>query len=884
MVLAVANLAYWFLATARGKLGAIPPMAPVVAFAYLLLALGFVAVISRRESPGTRRLVVLLSAAAGVIATAAAVPGAAGGLPDWEAIFDPVQLTFFGTPIGGTTLTDSLLILVTAFNLCAVLLSSTASRWWKIGALVATACALLGFFHLVSDTAGNPVFSGGGLFGVGPLPAVEFSLLNLGLALSRDFERTLGNWILGPEAAETAWISRFTLQLLGALALVALVGVAYLRVQTSEQRRLVAEQLKSIVGLKADQVLKWRQERQGDAASVWNAPWFREMASTLASAGLSAQNHAELESVTADYVEAYGYRRVSIFNAERRPLLSTPDEPDLTLLPLEQALRADFAGRFVEMPVHLDRRGTLLSGHLVRIRKRHDEATGAYVLLQEDLAAAVFPTLWAWPQDKITGQSVLWLRKDNELYALGGYRDTPGVPAESRRPFAQVRALDDPANPMTRVANGETEVLEGLSFRGLPLLRVGRLIPNSDWMITSSIESREAYAPLRRTSWMVVGFSSLVLGSVGFVTIRFWREQQKVLVHQRLLADLERRRMAARLGMVLQDAVDIILVLDEGLRIEEVNQQAVRTYGWSRAELRGRSVRELLAEQPPNAAPAAETDGRVYETMHRRKDGTALPVEVSLRRVEIDGRAQWLSVVRDISERKRAEMALRESERQLHSLINRLHTVREDEAKRIARELHDDLGQKLTVLNMELADLERKLPQATVVQLKQIERMRGEIDHIVGTVQKISGDLRLGQLDILGLTAAIEWHLQEFARQAGISCRIAVLDEAHNLSDVQRTTIFRILQEALTNVARHAGATEVVVSLEVSGDDLALTVNDDGRGITAAQLGDRNSIGLLGMRERALLVGGEAAILPRKGGGTTVLVRIPLQGAAISYR
>jgi PAS domain S-box-containing protein len=230
--------------------------------------------------------------------------------------------------------------------------------------------------------------------------------------------------------------------------------------------------------------------------------------------------------------------------------------------------------------------------------------------------------------------------------------------------------------------------------------------------------------------------------------------------------------------------------------------------------------------------------------------------------------------------RQQVEEELRAAERQLHSLIGRLHYVREDEAKRIARELHDDLGQKLTVLNMELTYLETKLPGVTAAQLKQIERMREVVNQTIERVQKISGELRLGQLDVLGLAAAIEWHLQDFTRQAGLKCRITRLDEALSLSEIQRTTIFRIMQEALTNVARHAGATEVTVSLEVGLSEVVLTVADNGRGITAREVSDRNSIGLLGMRERALLVGGEVTVTGADGAGTNVRVRIPLNGPA----
>ncbi|HXC02129.1 MAG TPA: PAS domain-containing protein [Opitutaceae bacterium] len=240
---------------------------------------------------------------------------------------------------------------------------------------------------------------------------------------------------------------------------------------------------------------------------------------------------------------------------------------------------------------------------------------------------------------------------------------------------------------------------------------------------------------------------------------------------------------------------------------------------------------------------------------------------------------KWFGSSFDIEDRKQAVEALRRSEQQLHELVGRLNTVREDEAKRIARELHDDLGQKLTALNMELADLEMNLPDATPSQRAQINRMHSVVDHTIEVVQAISSELRLGQLDVLGLTAAIEWQLKEFSRRSTIPCAVTRLDEISNLSDAQNTAVFRILQEALTNILRHAGATAVDVSLQAGPSQLTLKVHDNGRGITAVELNDRKSIGLLGMCERAQSVGGAVTITGGAGLGTTVVVTIPMEPA-----
>ena len=239
---------------------------------------------------------------------------------------------------------------------------------------------------------------------------------------------------------------------------------------------------------------------------------------------------------------------------------------------------------------------------------------------------------------------------------------------------------------------------------------------------------------------------------------------------------------------------------------------------------------------------------------------------------------QEVEVLKKYSERLVNKLEEKNTELQagLRALVGRLHTAREEEAKRIARELHDDLGQQLTALNMELADLEMKLPGAAPTQRSQIARMHTIVDHTIQIVQKIAGELRLAQLDVLGLTAAIDWQLKEFYRRSAIPSRITRLDEVANLSDAQSTAVFRILQETLTNIVRHAGATVVEVSLQAEPDQLTLKVHDNGRGISAAELNDQKSIGLLGMRERAQLVGGDVTITGGAGVGTTVLIRIPL--------
>jgi signal transduction histidine kinase len=227
-------------------------------------------------------------------------------------------------------------------------------------------------------------------------------------------------------------------------------------------------------------------------------------------------------------------------------------------------------------------------------------------------------------------------------------------------------------------------------------------------------------------------------------------------------------------------------------------------------------------------------------------------------------------------ERRQAEEQLKHSHEQLRRLTARLHSAREQERAHIAREVHDELGQVLTGLKMDLQRLSTELQRDCPSLLGRAEGMMELIDSAVRTIRKISTELRPGILDTLGLSAAIEWQAREFQARTQISCDLLAPFEEVQL-DLDRTiAVFRIFQETLTNVARHAGATRVRVSLSRQDGSLLLKVQDNGRGITDRERDKPESFGLLGMRERALMFDGEIAItgLPRQG--TTVTLQMPI--------
>ena len=237
---------------------------------------------------------------------------------------------------------------------------------------------------------------------------------------------------------------------------------------------------------------------------------------------------------------------------------------------------------------------------------------------------------------------------------------------------------------------------------------------------------------------------------------------------------------------------------------------------------------------------------------------------------------KMVSLFIDISGRKRAEEELRSSREQMRNLSTYLQSVREKERTHISREIHDELGQALTALKMDLSWLGNRLPEEQKSLLEKTKTMEKLIDMTIHSVQRISAELRPGVLDDLGLMAAIEWQVEEFKNRTGIKCEVSLEPEDIILDRERSTTIFRILQETLTNVVRHSKATRIKVSLKEKAGNLVLKVRDNGKGITEKQISNPKSVGLIGIRERAHFWGGKVKISGVKDKGTIVTVSVPL--------
>jgi PAS domain S-box-containing protein len=322
-------------------------------------------------------------------------------------------------------------------------------------------------------------------------------------------------------------------------------------------------------------------------------------------------------------------------------------------------------------------------------------------------------------------------------------------------------------------------------------------------------------------------------------------------------------------------------------RMTIANEAYARQYGGKLEELIGKTPADFFAhdiERGKDGWRAMFDAGHVHiETDERRMDGTPVRIEghylcVYDERGRITGH---LGIQRDITDRYRAAQEIARSREELRALAARLESIRENERTRIASELHDELGQALTGLKLDLAWLERRLNRHSQAELvDRCANLLGRFDDVMISVRRIITELRPSVLDQLGLADAIEWQAHDFAARTGLALDLEIHCDCDPPPNAVASPVFRMLQEALTNVAKHAAATRVRVALTVDKRSLALDVIDDGRGITRDELRGVHSLGLLSMRERAIACGGTVTITGRAGGGTAVALRLPLGNGA----
>ena len=357
---------------------------------------------------------------------------------------------------------------------------------------------------------------------------------------------------------------------------------------------------------------------------------------------------------------------------------------------------------------------------------------------------------------------------------------------------------------------------------------------------------------------------------------------------KQLLTELaELRKSHDLLDRILNGMYDALMVIDRDYRIVDINNCFSDYYGWSRKEIIGKTCYEIThslphpcteAQHPCPMRKVIETKSiNKVEHTHKDKNGKDVTVDIySFPLFDLTGDVEYIvEIQQNITERKKAEERLRVSREQLRGLASYLESVREEERRKIARKIHDELGQTLAALKIDLSWLAKGLSKEQESLFEKTKSMSKLVDTTIQTVKRIATELRPGVLDDLGIAAAIEWQAGEFEKLAEIKCEFSPNPRDIILDQERSIVIFRIFQEILTNIILHAKATKVKISLKEEGSSIVLKVRDNGKGISNKQISDSKAFGLIGMRERVRPWGGEIKISGASGKGTTVVASIP---------
>ena len=480
-----------------------------------------------------------------------------------------------------------------------------------------------------------------------------------------------------------------------------------------------------------------------------------------------------------------------------------------------------------------------------------------------------FSAIVEWSDDAIISKSLdgvirSWNRSAEKLF---GYSAAEAIgqpimliiPEDRRREEEQVLA---------RIKRGETVE----HFETVRRAKDGRLI---DISLTVS--------PVRDATGRVTGASKIARD------IRQRRQAEVDALNMRgALGEAQ-----ARLTAIVDSAMDAVITVDETQRIVLFNRAAEQVFRMSREQVLGAPLEQLIPARFRGAHATHVRDfGETGVTSRRmgdittlwalRGDGSEFPIEASISQVLEAGKRYYTVILRDITLRKQYEDALKEQQQELRKLSAAVLEAREEEKTHIARELHDELGQLLTAVKMDLSWLNDHLRGAAPEVTAKVREIAALVDQTVGATRRISADLRPLMLDDLGLGDAAAWLVEEFAKRSSVQCKVQLPSEGalEGVPKAVSTAVYRALQESLTNVARHSGAKNAWIQLVAEDGELRFEVEDDGRGISPQDMAKARSLGLKGMRERLLYLGGSIDIARAPRGGTRLRGRVPLRSSA----
>lgn len=457
---------------------------------------------------------------------------------------------------------------------------------------------------------------------------------------------------------------RWLLAVLTVVVLAVLVGgYLFYRDQSQTAKKSAEDQLVSIAQLKVDQIVQWRASRLADAAVISETPFVQEVVSRWLQTSQPADKNeilAWLEAVRSQYQ----YESATLVGPSGQQLLAVgKNTGPLSDTEVSGVVQAISSGKPLLTDLNLDARQKAHLGVIAPLfGSRGGSTTGlGAVVLYVDASQFLYPLIQSWPTPSNSAETLLVRKQDESVLFLNELRFRRGTALKLTYPLSKADL------PAVMAVQGKQGLVEAPDYRGVRVLAQLQAIPGSPWFMVAKVDASEAFAGALLRSGLIFGLIAVLLAAVVGGTLLMWQWRLKLRYREAYAAEAERRGLLERFEHIVKRAGDMIILADEDLRIVEANDPALQAHGYSREELLGLRMPDLmppeaLAETEIRMAEAMDQSAPVYETTHRRKDGSVFPVEVSGRAVVVDGKKSYQAIIRDISERKKAEEALLASE------------------------------------------------------------------------------------------------------------------------------------------------------------------------------------------------------------------------------
>jgi signal transduction histidine kinase len=696
---------------------------------------------------------------------------------------------------------------------------------------------------------------------------------------------------------------------------IALAGRLFYGRQERAVRLRMEREVETISELKRGVVVAWRDERRADGLFFANAGQFVAAANRLKGKRALPADSATLADWFAPLLRNHDYSTIALLDSNLTPLWHSGRgardlAPTARTFCAEARLSGDVSFSRIYSNGHAEAE-MVMAVPLTRQIRQPDQVPLAVFTIDPSLR--LFPSLSRETPGSTPTVSYLLRREEDSLVLLN---PIPGEGEALRTRFP----IRDGESFIDKVAIGRDAAFWADDLHEHPVVASVEPIPESHWLLVVTARADQVYAELRTDLWLTGLLVTLLSLAAVTSVVFFWRAQQ--LRNTLLLSTSEANRelLATRLDhLARQSAQDL---LEARIRLEKIletvpNGILLIEPDGSLSFANSTGIRLLQLERHPGTDTFAfprhavlvtkqEVDSfaKFIATYILGEGGVAtdLPLTVDFP----DGHRLFLTVnsapifkqsgelaavvasLVDMTAWTHAQKALELSRNQLKAVAASLQTAREDERASIAREIHDESGQLMTALKMDLAFLEREMtPHLTVDTRREftglLDGIGSLIDRILGSLRRIIRKLRPEILDTLGLLPALEWLAEDFQRRTSIRCLVEGDTLPANIGNVLSTTLFRIFQETLTNAHRHGGAHTVRARLEYRDSFITLTVSDDGRGFDTNRTAPAGAVGLLGMRERAEALGGSFSIFSTPGSGTTIVARFPAEEQFVQH-